>query len=145
MIVACASPGLVSLGKVHISSNSNSSSSSGISNGYVNINYSAASMQSAIKRTIDSTGTNRNPSNDDTDNNNDDHADMRGGTKKRVRIDENINVTQEVPSREPVTDRDSVKDHYNQLSRKEVKTIVNYIIQQQIDIFILFYSNYSLL
>jgi uncharacterized protein (DUF433 family) len=50
-----------------------------------------------------------------------------------------------VPSREPVTDRDSVKDHYNQLSRKEVKTIINYIIQQQIDIFILFYSNYSLL
>lgn len=40
--------------------------------------------------------------------------------KKRVRINEEINEMQQVPARSAV-DGDSVKDHYNQLSRKEVR------------------------
>lgn len=39
--------------------------------------------------------------------------------KKRVRINEEVNETQEVPAR-VLADSDSVKDHYNLLSRKEV-------------------------
>lgn len=102
MLVICVSPGII-FGKTFSSPVATDSTST---------------FQSGTKRSIESTdlnsNTNPNPDGDE------DGDIKRSNSKKRVRIDEGINTTQEVPGR-VLVDGDSVKDHYNQLSRKEVQ------------------------